>query len=239
MESHVAGIETADYEIAEVTHDVDSLTELFRGASVVCNTVGPFSRFGPEVVEACLAAGRPLPRHHRRAGLDDRLRREVRRRLRRRRPAARPRRRADVHDRRDRGRALPGEARARHPRHRRVLGRQPDHRLDPDDPVQRRPVRCPLPRAERLRAVRPRGGPLLAGDPGAARARAGAALGRHLAPGLVPAGPAGGQRQGARRGVQPGPDAGRPADRGRGHRGDRRTWRTRRSSPPSRPRPPR
>ena len=35
MESHVAGIETADYEVAEVSHDVASLTELFRGASVV------------------------------------------------------------------------------------------------------------------------------------------------------------------------------------------------------------
>ncbi|WP_052666792.1 DUF5938 domain-containing protein [Nitriliruptor alkaliphilus] len=57
MESHVAGIETADYEIVEVAHDVESLTELFRGARVVCNTVGPFSRFGPAVVEACLAAG--------------------------------------------------------------------------------------------------------------------------------------------------------------------------------------
>jgi len=57
MESHVAGIETADYEIVEVAHDVEALTELFSGASVVCNTVGPFSRFGPVVVEACLAAG--------------------------------------------------------------------------------------------------------------------------------------------------------------------------------------
>lgn len=57
MDSNVAGIETADYEIAEVTHDVAALTELFRGSSVVCNTVGPFSRYGPEVVEACLAAG--------------------------------------------------------------------------------------------------------------------------------------------------------------------------------------
>ena len=55
MESNVAGIETADYEITEVTHDVASLTELFSGASVVCNTVGPFSKWGPEVVEACLA----------------------------------------------------------------------------------------------------------------------------------------------------------------------------------------
>ena len=33
MESHVAGIETADYEIVEVTHDVEALTELFAGAS--------------------------------------------------------------------------------------------------------------------------------------------------------------------------------------------------------------
>ncbi|WP_436701416.1 DUF5938 domain-containing protein [Nocardioides sp. BYT-33-1] len=57
MEANVAGIETADYEIVEVAHDVAALTELFRGASVVCNTVGPFSKHGPEVVEACLAAG--------------------------------------------------------------------------------------------------------------------------------------------------------------------------------------
>lgn len=57
MEANVPGIETADYEIAQVDHTVEALTELFRGASVVCNTVGPFSKYGPEVVEACLAAG--------------------------------------------------------------------------------------------------------------------------------------------------------------------------------------
>ena len=57
MESNVAGIETADYEVVEVGHDVASLTELFTGASVVLNTVGPFAKWGPEVVEACLAAG--------------------------------------------------------------------------------------------------------------------------------------------------------------------------------------
>ena len=57
MEANVAGIETADYEIVEVSHDVESLTELFSGASVVCNTVGPFSKCGPEVVEAGLAGG--------------------------------------------------------------------------------------------------------------------------------------------------------------------------------------
>ncbi len=57
MESNVAGIETADYEVAEVNHDVESLTQLFSGASVVLNTVGPFSKWGPEVIEACLSAG--------------------------------------------------------------------------------------------------------------------------------------------------------------------------------------
>lgn len=57
MTSHVPGIETADYEIVRVDHEVDALTELFSGASVVLNMVGPFSRFGPQVVEASLAAG--------------------------------------------------------------------------------------------------------------------------------------------------------------------------------------
>ena len=54
---HVPGIETATYEVVEVSHDVASLTELFSGSQVVCNTVGPFSRFGHEVVQACIAAG--------------------------------------------------------------------------------------------------------------------------------------------------------------------------------------
>jgi short subunit dehydrogenase-like uncharacterized protein len=57
MESHVPGIETADYEVVEVGHDPEALKELFAGASVVCNTVGPFATYGPEVVEACLATG--------------------------------------------------------------------------------------------------------------------------------------------------------------------------------------
>ncbi|MEK8052987.1 DUF5938 domain-containing protein [Ideonella sp. DXS22W] len=57
MRNHVAGIETADYEVVEVEHSAKALTELFRGASVVLNTVGPFAKFGPEVVQACLAAG--------------------------------------------------------------------------------------------------------------------------------------------------------------------------------------
>jgi len=57
MKSNVAGIETASYEVVEVAHTVEALTELFQGASVVLNTVGPFAKFGPEVVQACLAAG--------------------------------------------------------------------------------------------------------------------------------------------------------------------------------------
>jgi len=56
MKSNVAGIETASYDVVEVAHTVEALTQLFKGASVVLNTVGPFSKFGPEVVQACLAA---------------------------------------------------------------------------------------------------------------------------------------------------------------------------------------
>ena len=57
MQANVAGIETADYEVVAVEHDVATLTDLFKGAQVVLNTVGPFRTHGPEVVEACLAAG--------------------------------------------------------------------------------------------------------------------------------------------------------------------------------------
>lgn len=53
----VPGIETADYEVVEVAHTTAALTDLFRGASVVCNMVGPFIKYGPEVVEACHATG--------------------------------------------------------------------------------------------------------------------------------------------------------------------------------------
>src|SRR5262245_36318546 len=56
MKSNVAGIETADYEVVEVPHKTDALTQLFKGASVVLNTVRPFAKFGHEVVQACLAA---------------------------------------------------------------------------------------------------------------------------------------------------------------------------------------
>lgn len=57
MVERVAGLENADYEVVEVEHDADKLTELFRGAKVVCNTVGPFLKYYREVVQACLNAG--------------------------------------------------------------------------------------------------------------------------------------------------------------------------------------
>ena len=53
----VPGIDTIEHDIVEVAHDVAPLTELFAGAEVVCNTVGPFAQYGREVVEACLNAG--------------------------------------------------------------------------------------------------------------------------------------------------------------------------------------
>jgi Family of unknown function (DUF5938)/Saccharopine dehydrogenase NADP binding domain len=53
----IPGIENADYEVVEVEHNVDALTKLFRGAKVVSNMVGPFSKYGSQTVEACLAAG--------------------------------------------------------------------------------------------------------------------------------------------------------------------------------------
>ena len=53
----VPGIGTVEHDIVEVEHAVGPLTELFDGASVVCNMVGPFATYGGEVVEACLATG--------------------------------------------------------------------------------------------------------------------------------------------------------------------------------------
>jgi hypothetical protein len=53
----VPGIETATYECVAVEHTVEALTELFRGAKVVCNMVGPFATLGMDVAEAALAAG--------------------------------------------------------------------------------------------------------------------------------------------------------------------------------------
>jgi short subunit dehydrogenase-like uncharacterized protein len=55
--SRVPGIETADYDVAETGNSVAELADLFSGAKVVCNTVGPFLYHGPRVVEASLQAG--------------------------------------------------------------------------------------------------------------------------------------------------------------------------------------
>jgi short subunit dehydrogenase-like uncharacterized protein len=53
----IPGIETADYEVVGVEHNVEALTKLFRGSRVVSNMVGPFIKYGSEVVEAALQAG--------------------------------------------------------------------------------------------------------------------------------------------------------------------------------------
>ena len=52
----IPGIETADYDIVEVEHTVEALTEILEGTQVVCNTVGPFGYFGETVVEAAANA---------------------------------------------------------------------------------------------------------------------------------------------------------------------------------------
>jgi len=91
----IPGIETADYDIAEVEHDVASLTDLFQGSQVVSNMAGPFIKFGGDAVEAALAAGCHYL-HHRRAGLADGVEVAVGQGFRRQGSAARAEHRADV-----------------------------------------------------------------------------------------------------------------------------------------------
>ncbi|MFL6634967.1 MAG: saccharopine dehydrogenase family protein [Massilia sp.] len=57
MAQRVVRLESAEYEIIEAGHDVDALVNAFRGAKVVCATVGPFADFGLVTVEAALKAG--------------------------------------------------------------------------------------------------------------------------------------------------------------------------------------
>jgi short subunit dehydrogenase-like uncharacterized protein len=57
MAQRVVRLESATYEIIEAENTVDSLTKAFKGAKVVCNTVGPFVNFGSIAVEAALKAG--------------------------------------------------------------------------------------------------------------------------------------------------------------------------------------
>mgnify|MGYP000861095710 CR=1 FL=1 len=57
MSQRVVRLESAKYEVIECAHDVESLTKAFKGARVVCNTVGPFVNLGLPAVEAALRAG--------------------------------------------------------------------------------------------------------------------------------------------------------------------------------------
>jgi len=57
MAQRVMNLESATYEIIEAEHTVEALTAAFKGARVVCNTVGPFIKFGLVGVEAALKAG--------------------------------------------------------------------------------------------------------------------------------------------------------------------------------------
>ena len=57
MAQRVVRLESATYEIIETAHEVDALASAFKGAKVVCNTVGPFVNFGLTAVEAALKAG--------------------------------------------------------------------------------------------------------------------------------------------------------------------------------------
>jgi hypothetical protein len=104
----IPGIESADYEVVEVDHTVEALTELFKGAEVVSNMVGPFIKYGPEVVEACLAAG---CHYTDTTGEQDwvlKCEQDWGRQVRRKGPVAGAQRGADVHHRRDRGEHLSG-----------------------------------------------------------------------------------------------------------------------------------
>jgi len=57
MAERVVRLESATYEIIETEHTVEALTRVFKGAKVVCNTVGPFVNYGLTTVEAALKAG--------------------------------------------------------------------------------------------------------------------------------------------------------------------------------------
>ncbi len=220
MESNVAGIETADYEIVEVGHDAEALTELFAGASVVCNTVGPFSKHGPAVVEAALASG---VHYLDTTGEQDWLIT------------------CDEQYGADFAAAglllapgvaqmyTTGEIAAEVALERPGLDTLDIAVFWGGSPTVASTltilVNAALAGAFYLEqnayaALGPGRRPLPAGHPGPARARARPAVGRHLAPGLVPPRPPGRQRQGSRRRLQQGADDGRAADRGGRGRGD-------------------
>ena len=142
-------------------------------------------------------------------------------------PAALARRRADVHDRRDRGQHRARDARDGDARHPRALEGLPDLRLDADDlhdpqgglvpPGQQRVRRVGPHRHARVRRARP------------ARDRADRAVGRHVPPGVVQERPARLDRHGHRR-----RDGPRGDGRRRRHDADVRGADPAAASPPSR-----
>lgn len=56
LEEGIAHLEKADAITKVVSHDAESLTELFAGAEVVINVTGPFGQLGRTVVQAALDA---------------------------------------------------------------------------------------------------------------------------------------------------------------------------------------
>lgn len=57
MMATIPGVETMDYEVRAVDHNEAALSELMQDSSVMLNMVGPFAKFGDDVVNACLATG--------------------------------------------------------------------------------------------------------------------------------------------------------------------------------------
>ena len=105
MAQRVVRLESATYEIVEAEHTVEALAKVFKGAKVVCNTVGPFVQLRPDRRRGGAEGGLPPHRHDRRAELHPRRARPVRRGLPPGRPAGVAVDRLHVHVRRDRRRA--------------------------------------------------------------------------------------------------------------------------------------
>ncbi len=179
-----------------------ALTELFKRRLGGAQHRGPFAKFGGEVVQACLLPSviTPLPpvsrttTDHARAGVG----REVRQCRAAVGDGASHRCTPPARSPRSNGTRAPASTPSS-----RVLGRQPDHRIDADHPGQRRDGQGLVTGAEQIRRASARCRPLQPRHPRPARAGAGAALGRHLASGVVQARSARRQRGGGGRRVQP------------------------------------
>lgn len=55
--SRIDGLKTTDYSVVQVDHEVNALTDLLKGKTVVFNLVGPYMQLGEPVVKAALEAG--------------------------------------------------------------------------------------------------------------------------------------------------------------------------------------